>query len=270
MIEAAAAGLDAIHRGGFVHRDIKPANLLLDRSGHLYVTDFGLAKQVFSHSGMSSTGRWVGTLDYIAPEQIRGGRIDARADVYALGGVLHFALTGHVPFEREGDEAKLWAQLSEPPPRASRWRADVQPALDAVVARAMSKSPETRFPSAGDLARAARAAIAGPVPTEPERMVAAARRRPVAPRPSRGSRPRPRRSPRSRRGSPAARGGAGRPRRSRSSRSRPARRSPRAPSTTRRPTASPLPWRARPCRIQRRGRDRRRRPAPVGDRLRRR
>src|SRR5262245_15218763 len=113
IVGQAGAALDAIHRAGFIHRDIKPANLLVDLEGHVYVTDFGLAKTTLSRT---STGKWVGTLDYVAPEQIRGGRIDARADVYALGGVLHYALTAHVPFERVGDEAKLWAQLSAPPP----------------------------------------------------------------------------------------------------------------------------------------------------------
>ena len=123
LVEQAAAALDAIHRAGFVHRDVKPANLLVDRDNHVYLTDFGLAKAVITHSGGTRTGQWVGTLDYVAPEQIRGGRIDARADVYALGGVLHFALTGRVPFERAGDEAKLWAQLSAPPPVPSAVRA---------------------------------------------------------------------------------------------------------------------------------------------------
>ena len=164
--------MDAIHLGGFVHRDVKPANLLLDRSGHVYVTDFGLAKRTFTRGGGTSTDQWVGTLDYVAPEQIRGGRVDARADVYGLGGVLHFALTGHVPFEREGDEAKLWAQLSEPPPRPSRWRPETPEAVDAVVARAMAKSPDVRFPSAGDLSRALLAAVGGVAVPQRERMVA--------------------------------------------------------------------------------------------------
>src|SRR4051794_5406483 len=173
ILAQAGAGLDAIHRAGYVHRDIKPANVLIDGDGHVYVTDFGLAKQVLTKaSTRTGPGRWVGTLDYIAPEQIRGGAIDARADVYALGGVLCFLLTGRVPFDRDGDEAKLWAQLSEPPPVPSALRAGVPPGFDAVVARAMAKTPQERFPSAGDLGRAARAAAAGRAPSTPERMVA--------------------------------------------------------------------------------------------------
>jgi serine/threonine protein kinase len=144
LVARAAAGLDAIHRAGYVHRDIKPSNVLVDRDGHVYVTDFGLAKQVLSTDGATGTGRWVGTLDYIAPEQVRGGAVDARADVYALGGVLAFALTGHVPFERDRDEAKLWAQLSDPPPVPSQLRPELPGALDAVVARAMAKRAEDR------------------------------------------------------------------------------------------------------------------------------
>ena len=165
VVRRVAAGLDAIHRAGYVHRDVKPANVLVDRDGHVYVSDFGLARQVLESVGPTAPGRWVGTLDYVAPEQIRGERIDARADVYALGGVLAFALTGRVPFEREGDEAKLWAQLSDSPPIPSQLQEGIPPALDLVVARAMAKAPEDRYPSAGDLARAARAAAAGrPLP----------------------------------------------------------------------------------------------------------
>ena len=172
IIAQAGAALDAIHRAGFVHRDVKPANLLVDEEQHVYLTDFGLAKAVLTRAGGTRTGQWVGTLDYVAPEQIRGGRIDARADVYALGGVLHFALTGRVPFEREGDEAKLWAQLSAPPPVPSSLRRGLKRAFDGAVARAMAKDPEERYPSAGDLGRAAVAAVRGRAPGEPERMVA--------------------------------------------------------------------------------------------------
>jgi hypothetical protein len=172
FVVQAAAALDAIHAAGYVHRDVKPANLLVAGGGHVYLTDFGLAKQVITRSGATRSGGWVGTLDYIAPEQIRGGRIDARADVYALGGVLQFMLTARVPFERDGQEAKLWAQLHDPPPPPSSIVPELPAELDAIVARAMAKDPEERFPSAGDLGRAVRAAAAGAAPSYPERMVA--------------------------------------------------------------------------------------------------
>ena len=168
----AGAALDAIHAHGFVHRDVKPANLLLAPGDHVYLTDFGLAKQVLTRSGATRSGHWVGTLDYVAPEQIRGERVDARADVYALGGVLHFILTAHIPFDRESDEAKLWAHLAEPPPLPSRLRRELPAEFDAVVGRAMAKNPDDRHPSAGDLGRAARAAARGAVATQQERMVA--------------------------------------------------------------------------------------------------
>ena len=103
---------------------------------------------------------WVGTLDYVAPEQIRGGDVDARADVYALGGLLFFLLTANVHFP-EGDEAKLWAHLTEPPPAVGGDGARVAAEFDAVIRRALAKAPNERYPSAGDFGRAAEAAAAG-------------------------------------------------------------------------------------------------------------
>ena len=167
--------LDAIHRAGYVHRDVKPANVLLAETGHVYLSDFGLAKHALATEGLTESGRWVGTLDFVAPEQIRGGKVDASADVYALGGVLHFVLTGAVPYDRDTDEAKLWAHLADPPPLPSALRPDLPAAFDAVVQRALSKQPEDRQPSAGDLGRAARAA-AGGARTESEQTVAAPER----------------------------------------------------------------------------------------------
>ena len=155
VIGQAGAAIDEIHRAGFVHRDVKPANLLIDATGHVYQSDFGLAKQVLTRSGATRSGQWVGTLDYVAPEQIRGGRIDARADVYALGGVLHFALTGGCRSNERASGEDVGPALA-PPPVPSALRPDVPRAFDAVVARAMTKDPERRYPSAGDLGRAAR------------------------------------------------------------------------------------------------------------------
>jgi Protein kinase domain len=164
--------LDAIHAAGYVHRDVKPQNVLIDDRGHVYLSDFGLAKQALASAGPTTSEQWVGTLDYVAPEQIRGERVDARADVYALGGVLYFTLTARVPFERSTDHAKLWAHLVDEPPRPSAAQPALPSALDAVVARAMAKDPAHRYPSAGDLGRAARAAAIGEEETVPERTVA--------------------------------------------------------------------------------------------------
>jgi len=175
LIAQVAGGLDAIHAAGLVHRDVKPANVLLsgaEGAEHAYITDFGVARNVSTESGLTQTGRFVGTLDYVAPEQISGGHVDARADVYALGCLLFKLLTGEVPFPKEGDAARLFAHLNDPPPAPSLWVPEVSMALDDVVIRSMSKSPEDRYPSAGDLGRAAQAALRGEQPALPERTVA--------------------------------------------------------------------------------------------------
>ena len=174
IVAQIGAALDAAHAAGLVHRDVKPANVLLGPGDHVYLTDFGLTKQARSlgTAHTTRTGHWVGTLDYVAPEQIRGERIDARADVYALGCVLFFALCGVVPFPREGDEARLWAHLHEAPPRPSAVVTNVPRGFDAVIARALAKAPDDRFPSAGDLGRAAAAVAAGAAVGATERRVA--------------------------------------------------------------------------------------------------
>lgn len=175
LIAQVGNGLDAIHAAGLVHRDVKPANVLLsggDGIEHAYITDFGVARNVSTESGLTHTGRFVGTLDYVAPEQIAGGAVDARVDVYALGCLLFKLLTGEVPFPRDGEAARLYAHLNDPPPAASLYVPDVSMALDDVVIRAMSKLPEDRYPSAGDLGRAAQAALRGARPVTPERTVA--------------------------------------------------------------------------------------------------
>jgi serine/threonine protein kinase len=176
IVEQVAGALDAAHSAGLVHRDIKPANVLLaDRGGYAdaYLTDFGLSKQLQSGSdALTKTGMFVGTVDYVAPEQLRGDPVDARADVYSLGCVLYEALTGAIPYPRDSDPAKMWAHVSEPPPSARERRPDLSPELDEVLRRAMAKDPADRFPSAGDLGRAAVAAAAGRTPPAVERSVA--------------------------------------------------------------------------------------------------
>src|SRR3954451_5871549 len=178
IVAQIGAALDAAHERGLVHRDVKPANVLLTPADHAYLTDFGLIKRVGEGATqVSRPGGWVGTLGYVAPEQIRGARVDARSDVYALGAVLYHALTGGPPFSADSDEAMLWSHLHDEPPSVS----DGMPvAFDPVIRRALAKDPGDRYPSAGDLGRAALAAAGEPVPDEPERQVA---RGPAAPPP---------------------------------------------------------------------------------------
>ena len=130
LIAQIGSGLDAIHAAGLVHRDVKPANVLLGGgagSEHAYITDFGVARNVATNSGLTQTGRFVGTLDYVAPEQISGGEVDARADVYALGCLLFKLLTGEVPFPRMGRQpvSTPTSTTRLPPPRCTcprrRW-----------------------------------------------------------------------------------------------------------------------------------------------------
>ncbi len=160
IAERLGDALDAIHRAGYVHRDVKPPNVLIDDEDNVYLSDFGLAKAALATRGPTSEDHWVGTLDYVAPEQIRGEPVDPRTDVYALGGVLHFMLTGRPPFAHEADEAKLWAHLHEDPPRPSE-HASVPLGFDAVVVRALAKDKADRQDSAGELGRAALAAARG-------------------------------------------------------------------------------------------------------------
>ena len=167
IVAQVGGALDAAHAHGLVHRDVKPANVLLGAEDHAYLTDFGLTKRAASTGGLSRPGGWVGTLGFVAPEQIRGERVDARTDVYALGCVLVHALTGGAPFLRDSDEATLWAHLNAAPPTDR-----VPPQFAGVVERALAKDPDDRFPSAGDLGRAALAAAGRSGVTGPERNVA--------------------------------------------------------------------------------------------------
>ena len=173
IVGQVAAALDAAHARGLVHRDVKPANILIGAGDHAYLTDFGLTKHMSSLGGLTRTGEFVGSLDYVAPEQLRGDAVDARVDVYSLAGVLFHALTGSVPYPREGDVAKLWAHVREPPPPLTSLAPEAPPGLDEVVRRGMEKRPADRYPSAGDLGRAAEAAAAQQEVHQPERSVAA-------------------------------------------------------------------------------------------------
>ncbi|MET8678533.1 serine/threonine-protein kinase [Streptomyces sp. NPDC004647] len=146
-----ASALDAAHAHDLVHRDVKPGNILIaegtdsDHPEHVYLTDFGLTKKSLSLTGFTSAGQFVGTLAYVAPEQISGRPVDGRCDVYSLACVVFEALTGSPPFRREDDMAMLWAHQYDPPPDLSELRPDLPPAADDVMAQALAKAPERRY-----------------------------------------------------------------------------------------------------------------------------
>lgn len=157
VIHAVAAGLDAAHAAGLIHRDVKPANVLVGEGaddGRVYLTDFGISRTTGRGETVTGTGELIGTADFVAPEQIAGEEVDERSDVYALGAVLHYALTGEPPFPRDSELATLFAHSHAPRPRPSEVRPGVNPRIDAVVAKAMAVDPDERFPTAGALARA--------------------------------------------------------------------------------------------------------------------
>ena len=175
VIEQVGGGLDAAHALGLVHRDVKPSNILIadapgpDGAVQSYVTDFGLSKRAVESTG-TPTGRALGSVHYMSPEQIRGERVDARADIYALGCLLYECLTGEVPFPRDSEVAVLYAHLEAPCPRASEARAALPAALDDVVAWALAKAPADRPTSCGELA----AAVADALSDSPARRPALA------------------------------------------------------------------------------------------------
>jgi YVTN family beta-propeller protein len=152
--------LDAAHRAGLVHRDVKPGNILVaagerphsGHSDHVYLTDFGLTKRTSELSaGLTGTGHFLGTVDYVAPEQIQGKPVGPGTDMYALGCVLYECLTGELPFHRDDDAALLWAHLVETPPPVTGVRPEFPVAVNAVVARAMAKDPAQRYGSCEEL-----------------------------------------------------------------------------------------------------------------------
>ena len=161
ILAQVASALDAAHAHGLVHRDVKPSNVLLDTgarpdgSDHVYLADFGLTKRVSDEIGIGEEGRLMGTIDYVAPEQIAGEEIDGRADVYSLGCVLYECLVGQPPFRRGSDTAVVFAHLESEPPAPSAQRPELPAALDAVIARALAKEPERRYATCRDFARAA-------------------------------------------------------------------------------------------------------------------
>jgi len=171
--------LDVAHAKGLVHRDVKPGNVLVtprrDANGrdHVYLSDFGLTKRALSVSGLTQTGQIVGTIDYVAPEQVKGDPVDGRADEYSLTCLLYQCLTASVPFPRDIEVAVLWAHVQEPPPSLTEKGFAKQ--VDAVFGKGLAKEPKDRYGTCGELASAfaeavgVRGGLARPRPVRPKK-----------------------------------------------------------------------------------------------------
>lgn len=151
-IEQAARGAAAAHARGLIHRDLKPANLLITAPGEVKVTDFGLARDTDAMKGITAAGASVGTPMYMAPEQVSAKPATPRTDVYALGIILYEALTGVPPHAGRGVMEVYKKTMLEIPPPPSQKNPKVSRAIDAMVMKALQKSPEQRYPEGGALA----------------------------------------------------------------------------------------------------------------------
>jgi len=163
IISPVASALDAAHAAGLVHRDVKPTNMLLDarpdRPDHVYLSDFGLSKGVLSSATLTGLGLFLGTPDYVAPEQIEGKPVTGQADQYALACATFEMLTGQAPFRRDEARAVIWSHLSVPPPSLISLRPELPAGVDQVFARALAKAPADRYPRCADFAESLRAAF---------------------------------------------------------------------------------------------------------------
>jgi len=158
LLAQVAIALDAAHEAGLIHRDIKPQNILIGRGDHAYLADFGLIKAP-DEARLTGTGQFIGTIDYVAPEQIQGDPATPASDVYALTGVLYECLTGEVPFPKPSEAATLHAHVMSPPPTVTERRPDLPPALDGVIAQGMAKDPWSRPSRAAELIQSASRAL---------------------------------------------------------------------------------------------------------------
>jgi hypothetical protein len=164
IVAQVASALDEAHSRGLIHRDVKPGNMLIGtvagsgQPDHVYLSDFGLSKPTLSSANLTLTGQFLGTIDYMAPEQVEGRPVDGRADLYSLACTTFEMLAGAPPFNRDQGLAVMWAQLSAAAPSLRAERPDLSPAVDQVIARALAKSPDDRYPTCTAFATALRAA----------------------------------------------------------------------------------------------------------------
>ncbi len=182
VVDGVAAALDAAHAAGLVHRDVKPANVLIEAGTrrrppeeagswsheHVFLTDFGITRPVRGGETVTGTGEFLGSPDYVAPEQAAGEPVSPRTDVYALGCVVHYALTGRPPFVRDNDLATLFAHANAPRPRATAANPELPEAVDGVIRKAMAIDPDHRHTTAGELAADLRRALGLPPAALPD------------------------------------------------------------------------------------------------------
>lgn len=184
VIHEVASALTYAASMGIIHRDVKPVNVLMDMSGRAVLSDFGIAKVLATSAALTQSGAGVGTPEYMSPEQCRGGSVDARSDIYALGIMLYEMLTGHTPFEADNYTALAHSHIYEPVPPPSRLNPRISPAVQAVIMKALEKDPAQRFQKATDMAVALEQAVAAQAPVGP-----ATGRQPVPARASAGPQP---------------------------------------------------------------------------------
>lgn len=160
MLRQVATALDYAHRQGVVHRDLKPSNIMIDREGNAFIADFGIARVSDAAKDLTGTGNVIGTPGYMAPEQARGkGEVDGRADVYSLGVIAYELLAGRGPFDRESAVEELMAHLQQPVPDITEFNDELASGVNAVVQTALSKDPDSRYSTTGEMVEALEKAL---------------------------------------------------------------------------------------------------------------
>lgn len=153
IIERVASALDEAHRKNIIHRDIKPANILFNSKDEAFLSDFGIAKSTEATSGLTADNTFIGTVEYMSPEQIQGdNELDGRTDVYSLGIVLYLMLTGKLPFKKDTMVSTIMAHLTDPIPSVQEHLSQSRLPWDDILKKALAKDPEDRYQTAGEMA----------------------------------------------------------------------------------------------------------------------